>query len=232
MVLLISLLACLFLFSHAFAQGQQEAETTPSRSDERLLIVQWEDSQPRVVDQISVIFRQDSVELVTNTFSFQHGDEMRLGRFQSPMNCELESLRWSADLFHWNLRQPPLSDLLQNETLAAILARGAWPFGAVVRVKEQELRRWHPYFGTVAGIIYRVWKLKNTEWTCIDCAIYKKRGDVIVRTTRKMIGGSEKKWEVSEEAFPLALMDCYSTRGDQIECVDPQFGIFLLPDGS
>ena len=93
MFLLRSLLVLLFLISDGYAEIQDKKETTNLPTNEKPLVLQWEVSHSLNVDQTSLIFRQDTVELVTNTHSYQSGDEVRLGWFQSPMNADLERLQ-------------------------------------------------------------------------------------------------------------------------------------------
>ena len=233
MPLLISLLVCLLLISDACAEVQRKEETTISPTDEKPRVVQWQVSHSRLVDQISIIFRKDTAELVTNTFSFQRSEEVRLGWFQSPMNFELELLKQSADLFYETLKKLiPMSELLKDVIPDDLMAPRVMPHAPIVRINEEELQRGHPYYEPVARIIHRVWELKDTVWICVDCATYKRVDDLVVRTTRKMLDENKKQWEVKEQTFPLDLLDCFSTGGSQIECVDSQFGIFRLPDDS
>ena len=233
MFLLRSLLVLLFLISDGYAEIQDKKETTNLPTNEKPLVLQWEVSHSLNVDQTSLIFRQDTVELVTNTHSYQSGDEVRLGWFQSPMNADLERLQHEVRHYYDVLKETiPMSDLLKDMIPDELMAPRVMPHAPAVRINEEGLQRGHPFYEPVARIIHRAWELKDTAWICVDCATYKRVDGFVVRTTRKMLDENKKQWEVKEQTFPLELLDCFPIGGSQIECVDSQFGIFRLPGDS
>ena len=86
----------LFFFLNPVLFPPAKAETekkVSSSSEKKPLVLQWEVSHSRNTDQISLIFRQKSVELVTNTSSYQKGRVARLGRFAFPLNSKLKAIK-------------------------------------------------------------------------------------------------------------------------------------------
>ena len=201
-----------------------------SSSDNKSLILQWEVSHPRNTDQISLIFRQKSVELVTNTSSYQKGSVARLGRFESPLNSELKKLKEQVNRYYAHLKKTiPLSSLIKDVRFKPSVD----PHVPVLYINEEEIKNGQAYFKPLANIIYTVWEHK---WTCVECASYKKKKTSIVRTVKRKKSGSEnetgvetkRKLRTSKQRFSRKLLDCTPTGKNEVECVDPQFSIFEI----
>lgn len=214
--------------AHSETQGLEEETFKP-------LILQWQVSHFRNTDQISLIFRQNTVELVTNTSSYQTGEKARLGRFKSPMNPELKGLEEQIKSYYDRLRKTvPMSTLITDPRFHPIVE----PHAAILRVNEEEMQRGHPYFQTLVNIIYAVWE---QEWICVECAIYEKTGNFIKRTVKKIKPTTKRgtasqknsqdqiqdQWEIKEQKFTKKQLDCLSKSNDKIECID-LFGIFEI----
>ena len=212
-----------------------ETRKLRSSSNEKPLVLQWKVSHPRNTDHISLIFRQNSVELVTNTSSYQAGKIVHLGRFESPLNAKLKELKDQVNRYYNQLKKTvPLSSLIKDSRLRPSID----PHAPVLYINEEEIKNEQAYFKPLANIIYTVWKHK---WTCIECASYSKERKSVVRTVKKIKSepkskkGGEKKersevkkqWKKDKQKFSKKLLNCLP-KGEKIECIDPQFGIFEI----
>lgn len=225
---------CFFLIPTAYSEVQ-DTERTGS-SFKKPLVLQWEVSHARNTDQISLIFRQDTVELVTNTSSYQKGKAVRLGRFKSSMDPKLEEWKGQIELFYEQLRKTvPMSTLIKDPRVQPKVT----PHAPVLRIGEEEIQGEHPYFKPLARIIYQVWE---RDWICVECAIYMKKKKSITRTVRvlkpalkgktagkkKNQSKAKEQWKVTKQKFAKRLLNCIPKGKQRTECVDPQFGIFEI----
>ena len=232
---------CFFLIPAVYLEAQDLERAASTKNP---LVLQWEVSHSRNTDQISLIFRQDIVELVTNTSSYQKDKPVRLGWFQSPMDYELEDMRGRIRMFYGQLRRTiPLSELIQDLRFQARVI----PHTPIVRINEvdneegnkedskEEIQPGHPYFESLSNIIYHAWE---REWICVECAEYRQKGSSIVRTVKKLKPAfkegavspeeGQNPWEITIQTFPKELLDCFPKGENIMECVDPEFGIFDL----
>ena len=77
------------------------------------LMLLWLVSHQRNTDKIALIFRQKSVELVTNSSSYQKKSrEARLGRFRAPLNPQLQTAQRNGE--------PILHSVEKNSTFVFI----------------------------------------------------------------------------------------------------------------
>ena len=183
-------------------------------------------SHSRNTDQISLIFRQNIVELISNTSSYQKKGSVRLGRFQSPMNPELKELKDQIKQYYIRLQQTiPLSHLIKDSRVQPIVD----PHVPVLHINEEEIHEEHPYFKPLANNIYKVWERK---WICVECATYKKQQKSIIRTVRtlkpELNGKTKKKWKQRKQSYPKKMFECISKEKNKVECIDPEFGIFEI----
>ena len=211
-VLVFPLSLCLFPF---FAKA--ETKKTISSSNNKPLVLQWEVSHSRNTDQISLIFRQRSVELVTNTSSYQKdGKIVRLGRFESPLNARLKELKEQVRRYYIQLRKTvPMSSLIKDSRFKSPVD----PHAPVLHINEEKIKYGQVYFKPLANIIYKVW---GHQWTCVECAVYEKKEKSIVRTVKRIKSESKsepaskikktakvkKQWEKSKQRFSRKLLDC------------------------
>ena len=82
------------------------SSTLAKKAPKKPLILQMEVSHPRNTDQISLIFKGNKVQLVTNTSSYQKG-RVRLGVFHHPLNGKLTALRNSIEQYRQRLQKKP-----------------------------------------------------------------------------------------------------------------------------
>lgn len=228
----------LFFFLNSALLPFAKAETTKgvlSSSDKKPLVLQWEVSHPRNTDQISLIFKQKTVELVTNTSSYQNGRIARLGRFESPLNSKLKTIKEEVKRYYVQLRKTvPVSSLIKDPRFQE--ATRADPHAPVLHINKEEIDNKHAYFKPLANIIYKIWE---HNWTCRECALYKKEKKIIVRTvkrrslqsktaTKEKKSKGKKQGEISKQRIPGKLFNCIPKGKNKVECVDPQFGIFEI----
>ena len=216
-----------------FVQAETEKKV-PSSSDKKPLVLQWEVSHSRNTDQISLIFKQQSVELVTNTSSYQKGRIARLGWFKSPLNSRMKTIKEQVNRYYVQLRKTvPVSSLIKDPRFQATVVD---PHAPVLRINEEEIQNEQAYFKPLANIIYNIWEHK---WSCMECALYKKKKKFIIRMVKKRNTQSKtagkvknskakKQWETSKQRIPRKLLDCVPKGKSKVECVDPQFGIFEI----
>ena len=213
-----------------------ETQKIVSSSNNKPLVLQWEVSHSRNTDQISLIFKQRSVELVTNTSSYQKSKVARLGRFVSPLNARLKELKEQVNQYYVQLRKTvPVSSLIKDSRFKPPVD----PHAPLLRINEEKIKYGQAYFKPLANIIYKVW---GHQWTCVECALYEKKEKSIVRTVKRIKSESEsepasrikkmaevkKQWKKSKQRFSRKLLDCVPKGKNEIECIDPQFGIFEI----
>ena len=202
-----------------------------SNTNKKPIVLQWQVSHSRNTDQISLIFRQDSVELVTNTSNYQKGKIIRLGWFKTSMNPELKLIREQIKGYYTQLKDiVPISSIIIKDL--RIQAR-VDPHAPVLHINEQKIHNRHPFFNRVAKIIHEAWKIK---WTCIECATYEKKKKNIIRITKKLQlelqnkqGRKEKiRWEETKQTLVKKILNCIPKEKRKEECIDPQFGVFEI----
>lgn len=200
-------------------------------TNDKPLVLQWEVSHPRNTDQISLIFKQNHVELVTNTPSYQKGRRVRLGHFKTTITPELQFLKEQVKQYYIQLKKNiPISSLIVKDS--RILPQ-VNPHAPVLRINDKKIHRKNPYFKLAAKIIYQAW---DHKWMCVHCASYKKKKSTIVRTVRKLKSGlkkqvgkkMKKQWVEIQYSFVKKIMNCVPKGKKKEECVDPQFGIFEI----
>lgn len=196
------------------------------------LVLQWEVSHPRNTDQISLIFKQNYVELVTNTSSYQRGETIRLGWFRIFNDLELELLKTQIDQYYIQLKNSvSLSSFISQDL--QIFPNTVDPHASILRINEKTVHSAHPYFRPAAEIIHTAW---DKRWICVQCATYKKKKNTIIRTVKtfqsefnKTTGNKiERQWIKKRQSFSTKSLNCIPKGTGKVECIDPQFGIFKI----
>ena len=187
------------------------------------LVLQYEVSHSRQTDQMSLIFLEDEVKLVVNTSSWQETKTPRLGQFRSPLTPELSSLKGRLEGTYVNLQK-----YVSMADLVSLPPSHPVPHAPLLRLSDQELESSHPQFDSLAKIIYSVWE--TADWTCLDCARYKKRRNKILRKVTVRSQNPEGKTKATSHStkFSQKELSCHPKGSKNLECVDPQYGIFEL----
>ena len=223
---LLCILFCFLAFAFSsFAKAKTE-ERILSPSDKKPLVLLWMVSHPRNTDQIGLIFRKKSVELITNTSSYQEGRMARLGRFKSPLTPELKDLKAKVNRYYNQAKRTvPLSSLFKDSRLPAGMIDD--PHAPILFINKERIDYQHDYFKPLSSIIYKIWKHK---WLCMKCAIYTQEKESVLRVVKARSKGKKRKQlkKTSEQRIPKKLLDCSPRGKRKVECVDPQFGIFKI----
>ena len=199
----------------SFAKGKNK-ETT-AHLNKKPLVLQWEVSHSRNTDQISLIFRQDTVELVTNTSISEDSEKARIGYFSIPMDPQLKILKEEIQLYYIRLKRTvSISSLVESTQLQVPVN----PHTPVLRINDQEISSDHVYFTYLENTLHNQTNGKN--WHCIECAtyilLYKKDSEVKIQRIIKKEG----------KTFSLEELNCLLKKQESWECVDPEFGILVL----
>ena len=246
---------------------------------EQPLVLQWEVSHSKNTDQISLIFRQDTVELITNTSHYQKKKApAKLGHFKTSMNLELKTLKTRISHYHTRLSKTvPMASLIKDSRFNKPEVE---PHAPILRINKETITEGHNYFKPLADIIHTAWE---RQWTCVKCAYYtlapatkagKKRQSAqnktakdeknkkqIIRETITLISEPVKtnnntkkqssaktntdskptktinkqaqkqmmkKRIVKKHTFSKEQLNCVPAGKNEVECVDPQFGIFKI----
>ena len=191
-------------------------------SSSKPLVLQMEISHPRNVDQTSLIFREKTVDFVTNSFqrSYQQkSSEAHLGHFTRKLNNDFKVLKKQITSSVKKKRNSKNKNTTKNDQVDQMI-----PHAPVIRVGEDgrllTFTEGDAHFGLLKNILS---KARDKKWTCVSCARYKRSGKSIVRIIKKK--GRNK---ASSRAFSRKNLKCIDLNKNRIECVDPQFGIFEL----
>ena len=182
------------------------------QADTDVLVLQVEASHYRNLDQTSLVFRGDVVDLVTNHTGYQNGP-FRLGWLRTPASREFESLRARIERY----RALILSEETSTEPEFI-------PHAPVLRIGALEISSRHPCFDELERIFREVW---DAEWSCVDCATYQRKGDSMVRTRTR--NGETSRREVPQHLLETAW-ECGPLGLDTsvLACADPELGTFEL----
>ena len=209
------------------------------------LVLQWEVSHVRNTDQISLIFRKNKVEWVTN--SSQKASEARLGHFSAPLTPQTQVLKDKVQKYYHQFKKTvPVSSLITDPRFP----KAVEPHDPVLRINEENIPHGHPAFQALADIIHGGIPQKKLE--CVACALYKARlpnkakpvqeksgkpptaktaGDHHISSLNKsdikILRILKRKTKtVEEKTFSAKDFNCVLKGKAKMECVDPQFGIF------
>ena len=204
------------------------------------LVVQQTVSHPRNTDQISLIFREESAEFVTNVFLWpSDGDNPpRLGRFRSSMTRKLHRMKMQAERCRDRLENTvPLLSLIKYPR-----RRTHDPHAAVLTVGKEAVHEKHPCFKILSRLLQDARKIITA---CIECASYKRKGELIERTVTGGLGTISSKNLIKSGGKALSRkdllrsqeevkifsekdLDCIPKSDGKKECLDPQFGSFKI----
>ena len=198
------------------------------------LVLQRMVSHPRNIDQISWIFRENKVEMVTNTSTYQKSKQPRLGRFESSITPLLRSLKKRLNRYHGRLQQTvSLSSLIKDRRIQP----SHIPHAPILRLNAREIKEGSTFFKELEDIIQQI---GNTKWKCVECAKYQKHKKGVFRIVRKRISVKNKKegspskqatkktsrYLVQKKILSKKSLNCIRKTKSRWECVDKKFGIF------
>ena len=212
--------------------GQASARIkTKARSEP--IVLQIQVSHPRNTDQTSLIFKQDRVEMVTNTFQAnrQASDQgsqktpIRLGHFYAPLNESLRLLKRKVQVYRRLLKPRGKGiNLTKAMNTAGVSSFDTDPHAPLIllggRRQSLQVRQSNPYFKPLRNILRQA--QAHQKWTCLSCVEYKKRGKQIVRIFKKK-GRKPATLVLSRQHF-----QCLNLGQNRVECLDHQFGLFEI----
>ena len=220
----------LFLVSSAYAE--QGASKSIPPEDKKPLVLQWEISHARNTDQISLIFRQETVELVTNT-SFKTKEPPRLGSFSIPRSSNSKILEKRIYQYYIRLKNTiPIASLIKGRKTQPPIH----PHAPMLYINDQKIHHEHIYFKPLKDILFQ--EIKNKKWNCQECATYKllnykspktkKQKTIKKEPSIKIQRTVQKNGKTTTQAFTKKEFNCRTQGKTGWECVDPEFGIFVL----
>ena len=223
----------LFFFLSIIALAQANPST---EKQTKPLVLQKEVSHPRNTDQISFIFRENKVEMVTNIATYQKGKKPRLGWFESSMTPLQRSLKKRLKRYQgWLKKTVPLSSLIKDRRVQPLHI----PHAPILRLNTREIKEGGPFFKELEDIIQQI---KKKQWICVECVTYQRHKKGIFRVVRKRTGISHKKRDnqskqpakkiyhylVQRKILSKKSLNCIRKTKSRWECVDKQFGIFEI----
>ena len=163
-------------------------QTTTGTEDGRPVVLQYRVSHPRNTDQVSLVFRQDIVQLVVNT-DFWQKETMprRLGMFGALYNRELSRLKRRLELYHdYHTHTVSILSLLDIPDIPGLTPTpDPIPHAPPsISIGGEEVSSKHDHYEALFGIIRSVW---DHKWICVHCAFYRIRGGSIMRTIRPSV---------------------------------------------
>ena len=226
-------------------------QTTTGTEDERPVVLVYRVSHHRNTDEVSLVFRQDAVQLVVNTDFWQEETmPRRLGVFEAGYNRELSRLKTRLEVYHdYHAKYVSMRSLIDIPGFRS--TPDPIPHAPRIFIGGKEVPSEHGHHEVLFGIIRSVW---DHQWSCVHCAFYRIRGDSIMRTM-KFSSADGKEHESADEFFGASeleyhkklvkippidrpqfyrdeeSLDCVRTGkyGTKMECLDSRFGLFELP---
>ena len=189
------------------------------------LVLQIEISHPRNTDQTSLIFRDKTIDFVTNSFqisSQQKPSKFLLGHFRTTLNNDFKILQKKIvsirnNLISKNKKKSADSKTKKDEPFQLV------PHAPVIHIggdgNSLTIRENDTHFESLRDILFKV---RDQNWRCISCAKYEKKGESIVRTAER------ENQKTTSRTFSRKDLKCVSLNKKRIECIDSQFGIFEL----
>ena len=204
-----------------FAEGKNKGFTF--NFNKTPLVLQWEASHSRNTDQISLIFKQDTLELVTNTSFSKNSESARLGHFSFPITPQIKILKEEIYQYYTRLKKTiPVSFQVQNAQSPVSVT----PHAPALRINDQEINNDHIYFQYLENILHH--QINNKDWSCIECAIYTLLHEKEHKSRIKIQRILKKESSTTTKTFSLEELNCLLKEPGSWECIDPEFGILLL----
>ena len=194
-------------------------------SDSKLntLTLQVEALGFRNKDFISLTFRKNSVELVTNTSGpVSRNKSVRLGKFKKPLNTDLQFLQRRLQFYHTLVAKTKspvdLSGLIKATGFRSVAST---PHQPIIKINGKKLNTSSPYYADLMRVFNEALSDKG-NWSCVRCASYKKGKKSIQRVVRA------KGQKLRRKSFQHRDLECRRFNKSQLECIDKQFGLFRI----
>ncbi len=107
------------------------------------------------------------------------------------------------------------------------------PHSPVIHINKEKIHPDHSDFKALEKLIYEIWENK---WQCVNCAFYTRDNSFIQRTLYKPAPAPKQdpsrdispQWIRIQKRFSQKQFQCISEGKVDIECIDPEFGIFKI----
>ena len=187
------------------------------------LILQVEALGFRNKDFISLTFKKNSVELVTNTSGpVSKNKSVRLGKFTKPLDTELKLLKRQVQFYHTLVAKTKSPvDLSALIKATGFRSTASTPHQPIIKLNGKKLNTNSPYFADLMRVFNNALSDKD-KWSCVRCASYKKSKKSIQRIVRA--NGQKSK----NKSFQHRDLECRRLNKSQLECIDKQFGLFRI----
>ena len=119
------------------------------------LVLQYQISHSRNVDQISLIFKEE-LYLVTNTSSFQTSQPVRLGVFKLAMNPELFQLKKQIQKHYTRLNQT--ISILDYMDIGDAIQMSHQSSAVLLKINDEEVDHFDIGFRPLMDIINHIWE--------------------------------------------------------------------------
>ena len=208
----------LIIVSVIFGTSQAFSDSKPNT-----LVLQVEALGFRNKDFISLTFRTNSIELVTNTSGpVSKNKSVRLGKFTKPLNTDLQFLKRRLQFYHTLVAKTKspvdLSGLIKATEFRSVAST---PHQPTIKINGKKLNTKSPYFADLMRVFNEALSDKD-KWSCVRCASYKKSKKSIQRVIRA------KGRKPKSRSFRQRSLECRQLNKTQLECIDKQFGLFRI----
>ena len=194
------------------------------------LILQLEMPYPRNTKSTTLIFKQKTVEFITNSYrtkqkiNLKNKQSVHLGQFSMPIKEKFKLIKQEIEAYKKLLSS---RKSLSNDVLQILKIPGRHsqynPRTSHLQIREGQqsinIRESSPYFTALRDILTEA---RDNKWTCTLCAKYQKSNNFIVRFVKKQ-GRKPASTKFTKES-----LKCYPINPQKIECLDPEFGILEL----
>ena len=187
------------------------------------IVLKMEVSHSRNLDQMSLTFKETTVEFMTNTFQVNSQNQTQspqLGQFEISMTSIMSSLKSILRSYYRMLTVNSDNGLDLSSIIKAIgNAPVTIPHAPILHLNDYRVPHDHTYFSDIRNTFREV---REENWTCVHCAEYRKDGRSILRIVKRR-GQREQR-----RRFSTRALNCYRLDQKRLECIDPEFGIFEI----
>ena len=185
------------------------------------LVLQMQVSHLRNTDQISLIFKEKRLILVTNYYQSVSKQPVQLGQFQIALTPQMRLFKRQIRAYKRLLdKDNPDSKTSENSRAIASIPH-AYQIGITGDGKLRTISKKHPYFAPLKRILMEARQNQN-RYRCVSCATYYKKNQSIIRVIKKR-GKPPQRQKFSKEQ-----LQCRQIGKKKLECVDKAYGLFEI----
>ena len=186
------------------------------------LVLQMQVSHLRNTDQISLIFKKNTLTLVTNYYSHSSSKQaVRLGQFQINMTLQMRLFKRQIQAYKRLLDKDNPDSKTSKSARAIASIPHAYQIGITGDGRLRTISTEHSYFAPLKRILMETRQNQNM-YRCISCATYYKNNQSIIRIVKKQ-GKPPQRQKFSKEQ-----LQCRQIGNKKLECVDEAYGLFEI----